>query len=416
VLAQIPFKIIVCIQQDPTRKRCLRFFQEFQAGGQLAVRLPRYVLEVKECNSPEDVLKELQDHFQSKTGCALLISDLLAELVGTFPDQEARPTSWAMEVLDEFENLLLGTVAVMDQARRVPDIDRVLWQNFDAQALLNMVSLVADKLTYIARPDPCAAGVRIGPVVVRPIKDKMELQTYFLLRHRVYRIMGYLEQRVESAPSGMEIDSCDTRALHVGAFLKEGISQKLIGTARVVGFDALDDRYDQWTRSLIKTDPVLNTRLDLYDPMGLPIFQSMKLNEKMTEVLTQGQNCGELSRVIVAEDYRGMGLSELLVWFTVLQAINKGMNLLMLECLPVHERIYAKFGFQRMKGVKGRVIGVDKTMIAMELSQLGVEQMCRQPSVSRYLQVMRDQGFLQSCHDEPCSRAECDTKGKCPPR
>jgi hypothetical protein len=316
VSQQRPIKILLSIQNERTRSRCSRFLQELQADGRLAARMPRYGVEVKECNSPEDALQELRLQFQaSKTSSALLISDLLAELSGSFPNEEARPTAWTKEnILDSFEGCLLGTVALMDRPRRVPDIDRVLCENFDAEALLNVLGLVADKLAYLARPEPMAPAP--GSVVVRPINDKTELQDYFHLRHRIYRIMGYLEPRVELAPSLMEIDPCDTRAFPVGAFIKVGATQKLVGTARVVSFEVLDDRYDRWTRSLMKTDPVLNTRLDLYDPMGLPIFQSMKLNEQMGQVLTLAQNCGELSRVIVAEDFRGLGISELLVWFT----------------------------------------------------------------------------------------------------
>src|SRR5207248_10630954 len=130
----------------------------------------------------------------------------------------------------------------------------------------------------------------------------------------------------------------------------------------------------------------------------LPIFQSMMLTDKTVEVLTQKENCGELSRVIVSEDYRGKGLSELLVWFATLQAVNKGVGRLLLECLPIHERVYSKFGFQRLPGVTGRVIGVNKTMIAMELNRLALEQIQAQPSVGRFLQIMHAHGYLQHCH------------------
>jgi predicted GNAT family N-acyltransferase len=412
---QRPLKTIVCIQHESTRIRCLQHLRELQAGNQL----PGYVIDVTECNSPEEVLQLLHLHYEtSPASAALLISDLLAESSGTFPNEECRPTSWAMEILHEFEDRLFGTMAIMDRSRRVPDIDRVLWRNFDGVALLNMLTLVADKLTYITRPERSLAPVQRDPVTVRPIKDKAELQSYFRLRYRVYRVMGYLEPRVENASSGMEMDSCDTHALHIGAFVRDGAGEKLVGTTRVVSLEPLDNRYESWTRSLARTDPVLNTRLDLYDPMGLPIFQSMRLNDKIAEVLTQDRNCGELSRVIVTEDFRGRGLSELLVWFAVLQAVNKGVGQLLLECLPVHERLYRKFGFTPMRGVTGRVIGVDKTMVAMELNPLAVEQMRKQPSVGRFLQLMRDQGYLQSCHDNSCGQAECDlyTKGKCPPR
>src|ERR1035438_4871594 len=142
---QRPLKTIVCIQHESTRIRCLQYLRELQAGNQLS----GYITEVKECNSPEEVLQLLHLHYAtSPANAALLISDLLAETSGTFPNEESRPTSWAMELLHEFEDHLLGTIAIMDRLRRVPDIDRVLWQNFDAVAFFNVLSLVAEKLTY----------------------------------------------------------------------------------------------------------------------------------------------------------------------------------------------------------------------------------------------------------------------------
>jgi hypothetical protein len=71
-----------------------------------------------------------------------------------------------------------------------------------------------------------------------------------------------------------------------------------------------------------------------------------------------------------------------------------------------------------MQGVTGKVIGVDKTMIAMELPQAALEKLREQPLVMRLLQVIREKGMLQSCLQKVCSLAECDlyTAGKCPPR
>jgi predicted GNAT family N-acyltransferase len=418
VIAQRPLLTIVCIQDEATRSRCLQFLRALKTSGRLAERLPRYEIMVCEC-LPDDTLKLLVAHFEEDTTkAAVLVSDLLAEALGAFPNEMCKPTEWAKEeILDKFEDRLLGTLAIMDRERRVPDIDRVLWQDFDTEDLLRVLGLVADKLIYISPPDK-TGSLPVGPIVVRPINDKTEMRDYFLLRHRVYCVMGYLEQAVDWAPSGMEINAADTHALHIGAFANEGTEKRIIGTARVVSMEALDNRCEEWARSLARADAVLKTKVDRFNQLRLPIFESMVMNDTMANVLTKMQNCGELSRVIVAEEYRGQGISELLVWFAILQAANHGVSQLLLECLPIHERLYRKFGFVRIQGVTGRVIGVNKTMIAMELTQLGLAEIQKQPCVGRFLRVMGQQGYLQSCHAGPCVRAECDlyTRGKCTPR
>jgi GNAT superfamily N-acetyltransferase len=419
VLPNRPLKTIICIQHEPTRTRCVQLLGELQAIGQLSEKLPRYTVEVAQCNQPDEVLQLLHRHFDgSFTNPVILISDLLAETHGSFPNEDPGPTQWAKEILHEFDDCLLGTIAIMDKDRRVPDIDRAVRQTFDAEALLNTFTLVADKLTYITRPDRSVPAGGIGSVAVRQIKNPGELQTYFELRYRVYRLMGYLDEQVESADSAMEIDAGDTHALPIGAFATEGAREKLVGTARMVSLEPMDNRYDSWTRSLAETDPVLKRQIYSFDQLRLPIFQSQKLSDTLVDVLTKDLNCGELSRVIVSEDYRGRGISELLVWFAVLQAAQKNVSRLFLECLPIHEPLYEKFGFQRMAGVAGRVIGVGKTMIAMELSHLTVEELQQKVPVGRFLQFVRSRDCLLSCHTELCTRAECDlyTKGKCPLR
>lgn len=212
---------ILFVKHGATKDRCLKFLAQLQGSGQLTTRIPQYALTVLECDTSDDAVQQLKAHFtDAADNTAVLISDELAETEGRFPEEKSFPKSWVKEqIFDEFANRLLGTLAIMDRRRRVPDIDRVLWQNFDGEALLEILGLVADKLTYITPPQRLP-GKSLGPVVIRPIRDKAELRSYFLLRYRVYHIMGYLEPWAEGAPSAMEINTCDTHALHVGAFVE----------------------------------------------------------------------------------------------------------------------------------------------------------------------------------------------------
>ncbi len=102
----------------------------------------------------------------------------------------------------------------------------------------------------------------------------------------------------------------------------------------------------------------------------MPIFHSQNLSGILRRSIESNEVYGELSRVIVAEDYRGGGLSRQLVEFALHEATKAGVNHLFLECLEFHEDLYRQFGFRRMEGKRGNVIGVNKTMIAMELYPL----------------------------------------------
>jgi len=102
----------------------------------------------------------------------------------------------------------------------------------------------------------------------------------------------------------------------------------------------------------------------------------------MTEILKKDQVCGELSRVIVDLEYRGNGISRRLVDLAVQTAARAGVNRLFLECLPSHEQIYERHGFRKLDGIKGTVIDVRRTMIAMELNPTLIEEL-RHGAVSR---------------------------------
>src|SRR5262249_31457820 len=157
-----------------------------------------------------------------------------------------------------------------------------------------------------------------------------ELLEYFKLRHRIYKIMGYLDEHVENAPSQMEINWCDKIALHIGAWVRDGDQQEVLaGTARVVVAIPSEDglrpaaieRYDKCVAPLARQDPVLQQSLAYGALMQqLPIFASQRLYTLFAKALQNNEVCAELSRVIVAEEFRGTGLSTKLVEFALAAA------------------------------------------------------------------------------------------------
>src|SRR5262249_12363172 len=155
-------------------------------------------------------------------------------------------------------------------------------------------------------------------------------------------------------------------AIHFGAFHKNQGFDTLAGTFRVVMVNQAAPSFTGWTRRLLDSDPQLRTlvRSEAY-PLPLPVFPSPQPYHHLPESIQQHLNCAELSRVIVAEDYRGLGLSTLLVERAQLEARNQQVHRFYLECLRQHEPLYAKLGFQTIPGKAGRVIGVNRTMIPM---------------------------------------------------
>ena len=416
VNAPSPLDISICIANEETRIRCVKVLQELKAAGRFEQSIPWYTVSLAVHRTQQDVLDYLQPRFQnSGEQAALLLSDQLCEATGEVAEPYL-PTSWAKELIKTFEDRFFGTVAFMDRYRRVLDIDRTIRQNFEPEELLDTLSLSAERLTYIRPP---LRRTLSKPVVVRLIRNEIELEQYFRLRHRVYRVMGYLKPNVEFARSGMEMDWCDTTALHIGAFEQDGQRENLIGTARVVSVNPLDTRSDQWTRALARGDTALRREVEK-DALGLvlPIFYSVRMKYPYKQLMTQEPNCGELSRVIVQDSHRGMGLSLALSRFAVLQATARGVSRLFLECLHLHAGLYRKLGFETMDGATGRVFGVNRTMTAMEMTPNAIEALKTDAIARRHQELIKDRGYLCICQFDNCAKdkPEIELRKSCPNR
>ena len=373
-------RLVFCVIDDAAARHFLKLLVELIGGGQLAAALPRYRVELVRCESQHEALERLRRYAgAAEPQAAILISDVLVESVADIRATDSwTPSYWAKDVADAIGSAGV-TISIMREPRRVADIDRTLCRAATSGQLLATLKLAADKLAYMSRPEKRDYP---SPFEVRLIRRQTELLEYFRLRHRIYKIMGYLRDEIENAPSQLEIDWCDSIALHCGAYeqLRDG-RETLVGTARVViassdmpqkhaGLLAL---YKQWTERLAASDPVLNLNQAVSNQaleLELPIFHSQNLSGIFRQTVQNDEVCGELSRVIVAEDYRGAGLSRQLVEFALAEAGRAGIQRLFLECLDVHQELYGKFGFRRLAGAKGTVIGVNKTMLAMELYPL----------------------------------------------
>jgi len=139
----------------------------------------------------ESVTSELDTLTGSRDPAVLLLSDQLAIATQEpFPAPKHRPTEEAEHLIKEHKEDVFGTIALLERNDSVAEIDHVLWSSFDSAAVLEVLQLAAERLMYIRTPKKDLFLKR--PVVIRQIDGPAELAEYFRLRHRVYRIMGYL--------------------------------------------------------------------------------------------------------------------------------------------------------------------------------------------------------------------------------
>ncbi|MCE9546596.1 MAG: GNAT family N-acetyltransferase [Planctomycetia bacterium] len=290
---------------------------------------------------------------------------------------EWRATSAMKCLRDEYADHHYLSLAVGNDDRRVPDVDIMLNKRCNLRKLLAALNLLIDRARYYSRPAKCPepSGLKI-----RAINSQAELRDAFKLRYAVYRVMGYLSEDAMDIEQLMELDGCDCWSNHFGAFVAQPDgSQTLVGTARLIMTRNYDDRYKHWTNSSATTyslKKLLERRKSELVNFRLPIFLTLPLNDEMTKAFKSIWPWAELSRVIVAPEYRGAEIGRSIIEFAVSEADRLNTESVLLECLELHRPMYEKMEFQPL-GRGGVVMGVGKTMVGMQRMHPKLAEICQ---------------------------------------
>lgn len=348
--------IAVCLKTGPQSERFLRDINSIINDPDISISKSFDQVHVENFAKLEQLAAAVDAHFQDPDGkYAVVISDKLVR-AGQF-------TSKAKELIDPHFHNPLVTMAVTSNKGHVTDIDQILPIDSDFDAIADGLELLSQRLQYIGPPEKREFNHQFR---IRPIPDEFSLWRYYRLRQRVYRVMGYISDAKERIQAKMEIDGCDVNAIHLGAFELCDGHHELVGTARVLLSNGLETRWSEWTRQLLDSDKRLKAIVDKETlQLGLPVFQSQSLNSHLQESMEKELLCAELSRVIVTNRYRGAGLSRMLIENAIDVASQNGVDRLYLECLKLHEPMYAKYGFETILGSGAQVIGVGRSMVAM---------------------------------------------------
>lgn len=372
--AKRTLQVIVAIGNEAVRNSLVALIHKSHESGDLCAAMPDLAVSIVVSSGStlhqhqHDVFSRLESCFTRENSAAILLSDFLAERIGDFPEETWEPTSLAKECQVRFRERMFGTVSILPYPQRVLDIDRTIGENADSDELLKAFELVACRISYLAKPTRTAKFSERN-IIVRAIKtNQTEFVKYFELRHRVYRPMSYLSPDVEDCLSQMEMDWCDKKSIHCGAFVRVGGQEKLVGTARLITDMTVTNDNQRLFHELAGDDYILHGELNRALTLGLPVFESQRgTNRLISDILLNRESCGELSRVIVVPEFRGVGLSEKLVKFAITRARNAKLGRLFLECLEIHQHLYEKMGFVCVPELRGKVVGVDRTMIVMQL-------------------------------------------------
>lgn len=331
--------------------------------------------------SPAHLLAEAEDILrQDQIRLVVIVSDGLADVNS---DGKGKPSELTQSLRQTFYSQphQCGLLALVPgEAHRVTEVDRTLSLGaVNRLELRRKVSKIADGLRLKTPPGPASALATDEAISVRLAQSAEEIEECLKLRFQVYERMGYLEEELEGA--GRELDCYDTNALHFVAGTREG---DIVGTVRLILSRRLgpNDSFDSvvgavpgetvaaqadWVRKVArKCSRILEGKLNRPPYFGtLPILQSTKFQDNFRKIMSDVERSAELSRLVVAPRYRGVGLSTLLVRAVIAAALSLNIKQVLLECVPAHVRMYKRRGFARIPGTHGRAQELDQEAVGM---------------------------------------------------
>jgi hypothetical protein len=252
------------------------------------------------------------------------------------------------------------------------------------------------------RSPPPKKPVNETPAIeVRVPENVGEFKECLALRYRVYTLLGYISE--DQASGDLDLDFFDPSAVHFIAVEKGNRAgdARIAGTARLLVtrtsilsgglFGGTGDHFKRLCDQVAATSPRLRRNLDERPvAAALPVLAALKLTP---EEISEDEVC-ELSRVVVSEEFRGLGLSRLLVRACIAAALDLRLRVAMLECLPEHVPMYAKFDFARTSSLSPRPWGIDHeplTAMRLDLHNSDTEAVM---VANRDIQMMREPRWL----------------------
>lgn len=187
---------------------------------------------------------------------------------------------------------------------------------------------------------PCAPQTRL-------VTTREDFTAALKLRFNVYDLMGYIPRQYRSPRTGLEMDNLDKYSLHYICRLPDEGNDLPAATLRLI--TQIRQRNSmRWVAETLRENPdrALRRSARAAQFQDLPVFNAIKCLEEFQALLQseESEYC-ELSRMVVDESCRGMGLSRQLIEVALADARQRGIRCVFLACVPEQVSMYEKYGF-----------------------------------------------------------------------
>jgi len=204
----------------------------------------------------------------------------------------------------------------------------------------------------------------------RVLNTPDELAAYFDLRYRVWSELNYLSEEKKCPECPWELDYTDRTSLPLGLF--SSIDGSLLGGARLVrGFGEDEPRIIHTVKTMLNDRPV-RLQKNFENPTSIThpfdiLGEMDRFKEYYRELVRNRTPKAELSRVVVAPEYRKIGLGEIIVDTMCALARSNAIRVVFLACKSEHADFYKRSQFKVVDGVEGnKFLTYQVSCIAME--------------------------------------------------
>jgi hypothetical protein len=351
----------------------------------------------------------------------ILVSDRLTKRdasgrVVQDPRGNASPDAIVGEIRRQFliSPHLVGMVGLHEAtATHVRDIDRVASVDGLTMSVLREAILNVALGLRMKAPPPMRTSERMPATEsfrVEVVQSEAQLRACFGVRHAVYgQIMRYLPDEIIEHEARIEIDRFDPRSIHFAA-VRDSTNQ-VVGTMRLV-LNYPNPRsvalggsgpflpytliaHECWCKMIARrAGPPFTNKVQAGVPAYevFPILGSTEFRTNQKQVIDEALYGCELSRLVILPAYRGFGISRVLIKAAIAKSFQLQRKSLLLECIPKHVEMYAKYGFKRLDGAPhSRPSDLDQYAIGMRLvlTQNEVADRAKR-SLSQIVQQQRD--------------------------
>lgn len=363
--AGLDVRLLTCFSDPAARSRWSEMIIELKKDLQVSLAGSILGISTQDCLTLEDAQSLMSTEFgRNEAAGYVLISDGLLDLT-----REMRPRltlSYAgKELSSHFARKPYVSLAVGAREQRVGDVDLVLCSHVERHRLEAALRLLVRRLQYYVKPVGREEATKCD---IRELRGMNEFREALRLRFDVYQIMGYVDDS-SLDECELELNWCDFVSTQFGAFVQtESGGTRLIGTARLILTKQPPKSHRLWADGILRANTsllsIIKRQKAEIAQFRLPVFHTLPLDSELQEESNSPFPFGELSRVVVSREWRGLGLARKLVEEVLRFADRAQVAKTFLECLALHEKMYREFGFETLNQ-RGEVMGVGKTMVGM---------------------------------------------------